>query len=146
MPFMKVRAGPGTRHSAVEPVQREQRNGDEMAIEMGFNFYRSATQEFLSFNIEPGGTLFDSYINTSADPIAGTYDQATRAVNFRTVGTGRPGGNFFVLSYSGYAILDGDGNIFAMAGTSRDLGIVFEPAGVDEQPGAWFATALVNME
>lgn len=117
-----------------------------MALEMGFNFYQSTTEEFLSFNVETDGTLFISYINTSAYPITGTYDYATRAVNFRTGGPGRPGVfDFLATYYSGYAILDSDGNIVALAGTYRELGIVFEPSGADEVLGGWYATVKPTM-
>lgn len=110
-------------------------------IESNFNFYRTATPQLMYLEIEPDGNLQDSYIGTGANPITGTYDEATNALNFRTGGLGGKG-DLFASFYSGYAILDSDGNIFALAGTYRELGIVFEPFGVDEELGGWYATVI----
>jgi hypothetical protein len=112
-------------------------------IEWSLFLYRTATPEDLVLNTDADGNLRDSYLGASANPVTGTYDEASNALNFRTGGL-RGEGVLYASFYSGYAIFDGDGNLFALAGTYQEHVIAIEPFGVDEELGGWYA--IPNME
>jgi hypothetical protein len=106
-------------------------------------FYRTATPEGLHLETDADGNLRDSYLGASANSITGTYDETTNALNFHTGGLGHPGGVLYESFYAGYAILDGDGNTFALAGTYQDHVALPRP-GDDDKLGGWYAIFDMN--
>lgn len=108
-------------------------------IEWSLTLYQTATSEGLEINAHADGSLWDSYIGTSA--ITGTYDEATNALNFHTGGLR---GNLYVTYYSGYAILSANGDLSALAGTYQERVFTLEPFGVEEKLGGWYAIPNIN--
>ncbi|MFY9849876.1 MAG: hypothetical protein WAK83_20100 [Trebonia sp.] len=107
----------------------------------GYSLYRNASTEWLSIDaVDADGNLRDSSLGGNQYPITGTYDEATSALTFRAGGIdGRGEGNLFVSHYTGYPILDGDGNITVLAGTYTEFVIKLNPFGYVSELGGWYA-------
>jgi hypothetical protein len=116
------------------------------ALNVDLTFYRDATTEGMHIDTDADGNLRDdSNLGGPGHPITGTYDETTNALTFSAGGLeGVRGGDLFVSHYSGYAIFDGDGNLFGLAGTYHELVITLEPFGFGEALGGWYA--IPNIE
>lgn len=102
-----------------------------------YNFYRTKAAEQLWIpGMDAAGTLLDATLNGLK--ITGTYNSANNTISFNDAS--EPGEVFFTSFCDGYAIPDGNGSTFALAGTHHYLRVRFgQHPPVEDSKGSWYA-------
>jgi hypothetical protein len=89
-----------------------------------WEFHRSCPSEGMTiFSVDSSGNLF-AELGDEGEPIHGVYDANTQLISFNDAR--QPGDVLFVSFYTGYVMVNEQGDPCAMAGTWQEAELVFE--------------------